>query len=111
MRPIVPVVDLFSGPGGLAEGFAALRSPGGRRRFHVALSIEKDRAAYRTLRLRAFLRHFGPSFPPEYYDLLNGIFSEEPDWARLYPRQWAAACDETRCLELGPVDTTARHRR
>ena len=112
MRRIVPVVDLFSGPGGLAEGFAALRSPKGRRRFHVVLSIEKDRDAHRTLQLRAFLRSFGTSFPSEYYDFLNGEIAEEPEWAVLYPKQWAIACDETRRLELGTLDASnfLRHR-
>lgn len=101
MTRIVPVVDLFSGPGGLAEGFAALRDPEGRRRFRVALSIEVDRDAHRTLQLRAFLRKFPSDFPPEYYDFLNGTLTEEPDWETRYPAQWSAACDETRCLELG----------
>ena len=107
MRRIVPVVDLFSGPGGLAEGFTAFRSPGGLRRFHIALSVEKDRNAYRTLRLRAFLRTFTKRFPPEYYDFLNGVDSEEPDWSTLYPKRWATACDETRCIELGTPVTSA----
>lgn len=101
MRRAVPVVDLFSGPGGLAEGFSALRTMTGRSRFRVALSIEKDPSAYRTLRLRAFLRKFGAAFPPEYYDFLNGVTVGEPDWERLHPARWAAACDETRCMELG----------
>ena len=102
----MPIVDLFSGPGGLAEGFAALRSPKGRRRFRIALSIEKDRDAHRTLRLRAFLRNFCRDYPSEYYDFLNGAVTEEPDWATLYPKQWAAACDETRRLELGTPDAS-----
>ena len=101
---MVPVVDLFSGPGGLAEGFSACRRPDGRRRYRITLSIEKDRVAHRTLLLRAFLRKFAKGFPQEYYDFLNGVGPEEPDWAKLYPRQWAAACDETRCLELGTCD-------
>ena len=101
MTRIVPVVDLFSGPGGLAEGFAAFRGPDNRRRFRVALSIENDRDAHRTLQLRAFLRRFATDFPPEYYDFLNGSLTEEPDWEMRYPARWAAACDETRCLELG----------
>ena len=98
---MVPVVDLFAGPGGLAEGFSACRRPGGRRRYRIALSIEKDRVAHRTLLLRAFLRNFAKGFPPKYYDFLNGVVPEEPDWAKLYPGRWAAACDETKCLELG----------
>lgn len=101
MTGIVPVVDLFSGPGGLAEGFAALRGPKNRRRFHVALSVENDRDAHRTLRLRAFLRKFPTGFPPEYYDFLNGSVLEEPAWETRYPVKWAAARYETKCLELG----------
>ena len=101
MTRSVPVVDLFSGPGGLAEGFAAFRGPEGRRRFSVALSVENDRDAHRTLQLRAFLRTFATDFPPEYYDFLNGTIAEEPDWETRYPGRWAAACGETHCLELG----------
>ncbi len=103
---MVPVVDLFAGPGGLAEGFSACRRPDGRRRYRIALSIEKDRVAHRTLLLRAFLRRFANGFPPEYYDFLNGVVPEEPDWATLYPSRWAAACDETRCLELGTYEAS-----
>ena len=103
---MVPVVDLFAGPGGLAEGFSACRRTDGRRRYRIALSIEKDRAAHRTLLLRAFLRKFARGFPPEYYDFLNGVVPEEPDWAKLYPGRWTAACDETRCLELGSYEAS-----
>lgn len=107
MTGMVPVVDLFAGPGGLAEGFSAYRQPDGSRKYRIALSVEKDRVAHRTLRLRAFLRKFRRGFPQKYYDFLNGGLQEEPDWATLYPRQWAAACDETRCLELGTSGASA----
>lgn len=102
----VPVVDLFSGPGGLAEGFSACRESDDRRSYRVVLSIEKDPAAHRTLRLRAFLHKFPTAFPPEYYDFLNGVVKEEPDWAQLHPRFWTEACDETRHLELGTDDAS-----
>ena len=106
MTSEVPVVDLFSGPGGLAEGFAALRNSSGQPRFRVALSIEMDPVAHRTLRLRAFLRRFSRQFPTEYYKFLNGEVSEEPDWATLYPKEWEAASDETRQLKLGTSAAT-----
>ena len=102
MAALVPVVDLFSGPGGLAEGFAALGE-----RFRIVLSVEKDPIAYRTLRLRAFLRKFPSGSPPEYYDFLNGSLDVEPHWEKIYPQQWLAASDETRCLELGKPDDTS----
>ena len=107
VRVAVPAVDLFSGPGGLAEGFASLRDSDHRRRFQVALSIEMDPAAHRTLRLRAFLRKFGSELPGEYYEYLNGGESEEPDWEVLYPKQWGEACDQTRCLELGTAEAAS----
>ena len=59
VAPAVPVVDVFAGPGGLGEGFAALRDPAGRPRFALALSIERDAWAHRTLSLRALVRRLG----------------------------------------------------
>ena len=110
MTDRVAVVDLFSGPGGLAEGFAAFRDSLGRPRFNIVLSIEMDPTAHRTLLLRGFLRKFRAGFPAEYYDFLNGVVSREPDWASLYPREWQEAHDETRCLALGTSDASSLRR-
>ena len=107
MTDAVPVVDLFSGPGGLAEGFAALKDPLGRPRFNVVLSIEMEPTARRTLLLRGFLRKFPSGYPPAYYDFLNGVLAKEPDWASLYPREWQEACDETWCLKLGTSEASS----
>jgi DNA (cytosine-5)-methyltransferase 1 len=51
-----PVIDLFAGPGGLSEGFSSYRDADGHEPFNIALSIEMNRAAHRTLELRAFFR-------------------------------------------------------
>lgn len=107
MTDPVPVVDLFSGPGGLAEGFAALKDSGNHPRFSVVLSIEMDPIAHRTLRLRGFLQKFLSGYPSEYYDFLNNDVAQEPDWASLYPHEWQEACDETRCLKLGTRDASS----
>ena len=104
MEEPIAVVDLFSGPGGLAEGFAASRGAAGSGRYRIRVSIEKDPAAHQTLLLRSFLRKFGVAFPPEYYAFLNGEH-HEPDWAALYPDQWREAMEEARCLELGQSET------
>ena len=100
----VRVIDLFSGAGGLGEGFASYRREDGSAAFKIALSIEKDPAAYQTLRLRAFLRRFN-EFPQEYYDWLM-IGGTIPDWQSLYPLEWKAACQEAVCAELGKSATT-----
>lgn len=94
------VVDLFAGPGGLAEGFSAFSAADGTNPFDIVLSVEKERSAHRTLRLRSFLRQFDGDLPPEYYSHLNGG-GAEPDWASLYPEEWSAACEEAICAELG----------
>ena len=105
MRKPVPVIDLFSGPGGLAEGFAALQTKGGRSRYRIELSIEMDQVAHRTLRLRAFLRKFR-TFPDEYYEYVNGLLPSEPDWAALYPEEWEESGNETPRVQLGTDEAT-----
>lgn len=94
------VVDLFAGPGGLAEGFSSVRSPSGSRVFDIRLSIEKDLAAHKTLLMRSFLRQFEKEYPQEYYDFLSHP-DEEPDWAAIYPHEYQRALEEARLLELG----------
>jgi DNA (cytosine-5)-methyltransferase 1 len=94
------VVDLFAGPGGLAEGLTSIRDKQGKRPFKLAFSIEKDSAAHKTLRLRSFLRQFEGPYPDSYYDFLN-FGGEEPDWATDFPEQWKAAEGESLKLELG----------
>ncbi|MEX0361115.1 MAG: DNA cytosine methyltransferase, partial [Allomuricauda sp.] len=67
----IPVVDLFAGPGGLAEGFSSIFDEK-RRVFDIRLSIEKDSNAHKTLELRSFYRQFPiGKAPDEYYDLLK----------------------------------------
>lgn len=99
------VVDLFAGPGGLAEGFSAYEDEDGERPFHVTLSVEKEKAAHRTLQLRAFLRQFD-EFPDEYYDALNKG-ADLPDWSARYEGEWETATEEALLLELGS-DEAAR---
>ncbi len=94
------VVDLFAGPGGLAEGFSALRDKQGKRIFDVALSIEKEPSAFATLRLRSFVRQFDGKLPRAYYDYISGDIEKE-ELIRQYPEEWAAAEQETMMLELG----------
>lgn len=98
------IVDLFAGPGGLAEGFSGFRRENGEQPFEIAFSVEKEASAHATLRLRAFLRQFGSNFPAEYYSALNSG-DDLPDFATLYPDQWSAAETEALHLELGTDHT------
>ena len=103
MSKPVGIVDLFSGPGGLGEGFASLLDSAGLSRFSLEVSIEKEQSAHATLLLRSFIRKFGNNLPPEYHEFLNGSI-KEPDWHRLYPNEWMAAKEEVKCLELGTTE-------
>jgi DNA (cytosine-5)-methyltransferase 1 len=94
------VVDLFAGPGGLAEGFSEATCRSVPRPFSIALSVECDPAAHATLTLRTFLRQFEDGFPAEYYRFLNDD-TDEPDWSALYPDQWQQATNEALQLRLG----------
>lgn len=99
-RNRIPVVDLFAGPGGLSEGFAAYR---GSLEFDVRLSIEKDQAAHRTLELRSFFRQFPPGKAPElYYDYVRGETGvTRQELLEAYPEQAQAAARIAWQSELG----------
>jgi DNA (cytosine-5)-methyltransferase 1 len=107
---LIPVIDIFAGPGGLGEGFSSWRDAKDRPRFALAASFEKDPAAHTTLRLRAFQRQFGSQPPRE----LSMHFRRGLTWdalAAAYPRQAVAADREALLMELGPqnVATVRRH--
>lgn len=81
---MVPVIDLFAGPGGLSEGFEQYRVAG-EPIFGCVLSIEKERSAHKTLLLRSFFRQFKKP-PAEYYDYLRGRLTVDKLYG-LYPRE------------------------
>ena len=67
---MIPIIDLFAGPGGLGEGFMSLKDNEGKSVFDIKLSIEKDENAHKTLTWRSFYRQFekaGKPIPKEYY--------------------------------------------
>lgn len=98
---MVKVIDIFAGPGGLSEGFAALTDKSGNSIFDIVLSIEKDEQAYETLRLRTLFRLFTKHISIAYYRLLRG----EINLAQLYgafPAELALATNRCWHATLGP---------
>jgi len=96
---VIPVVDLFAGPGGLGEGFSALNDG---KAFQIIVSAEKDPIARETLRLRAFYRMLKTQMPDkldDYYAYCRGE-SEFP-FTNKTQRIWDAASKEALCIELG----------
>lgn len=105
----IPVIDLFAGPGGLGEGFASLRNRDGERIFRIALSIEMDEFAHRTLRLRALARQFDDVAMPDEYT----TYLQDPTPSNLNalieacPNQWARASEEAWLQELAARNSSA----
>lgn len=103
---MIPVIDLFAGPGGLGEGFSALIDPRGNPVFKIALSIEKDPVAHETLLLRSFFRQFSRNdVPEEYYEHLRGYLDRSILYSH-FPDQAAKASAEAWNAELGNARTT-----
>ena len=108
----IPVVDIFSGPGGLGEGFSRVNDGAA---FKTVIAIEKDPHAVETLKLRAFYRAIAykkAPLPDGYLDLLNAETSaarmEALGKIALCP-EWHDAVQEVQCRELG-VDNDKYHR-
>ena len=105
-KNIIPVIDLFAGPGGLNEGFS--HKIGGERRFKSVLSVEKEAPEHQTLSLRAFYRYFlyrDLPVPQEYYDYIqkrNNVTREQL-WKK-YPDAAAEADNEALQFTLGEDD-------
>lgn len=102
----VPIIDLFAGPGGLGEGFASVQGHKQQPFYEIALSIEKDAVAHRTLMLRAVFRRLrGTKDVKHYYRYIRGEIDEAafrgiPAVAKAFEH----AATEARCLELGKSD-------
>jgi DNA (cytosine-5)-methyltransferase 1 len=107
MRKPIPVVDLFAGPGGLGEGFSSLSEGRGTRvryPFRIALSVEKESFAHRTLRLRAFYRLLllNGGRLDRYYNYVAGRSPDPYDTTT--ETLWHEAGEEALQLEIGTED-------
>ena len=70
---MIPVVDVFAGPGGLNEGFSSVERFG-RPVFDVVASFEMEKNAVETLVLRSAVRELskGGRLPRSYQEFLAG---------------------------------------
>ncbi|MGD9974746.1 MAG: DNA cytosine methyltransferase [Desulfatirhabdiaceae bacterium] len=103
MNSRIPVIDIFAGPGGLGEGFSLVDGENGIPFYRIALSVEKDPIACKTLKLRHFLRQFPPrDLPPEYYGYLRQQKNPEEIYQiKKYATQAIKADESVWHVELG----------
>lgn len=101
MNKIIPIIDVFAGPGGLGEGFSALGHKEGKQYFKIGVSVEKEKSAHSTLELRSFFRQFQyGKVPDDYYSFLRGVISRDELFKR-HSVQASAAKNEAWCAALG----------
>ena len=108
---MIPVIDLFAGPGGLGEGFSSLHDAKGNPVFQTVLSIEKEEQAHRTLQLRSFFRKIvrenNGTVPLLYLQYMKSRNPETlASLKEKYPEAWEAAEKEAVCATLVDGDDT-----
>lgn len=105
----IPIIDLFAGPGGLGEGFSSFRPARANHPFRIALSVEKEAFAHRTLRLRSFFRAADAAgrVPESYYHYVKG--DAVVPYTEKTKDFWEQAEHEARCLEIGEADSEKLH--
>ena len=89
------VIDLFSGPGGLGEGFGSYIDDNKKYPFKIGMSVEKDPHAHMTLTTRAFYRLAKQKGRLDgYYQYLNGEISRD-ELFKSYKKIYESASQET----------------
>jgi DNA (cytosine-5)-methyltransferase 1 len=106
---MIPIVDLFAGPGGLNEGFSSIGEQDGRPVFKTVASFEMNKYAHGTLLLRTAYRIMkrGAGVPSAYYRYIQGElpwedFSTDP----VVSDALARARREVHLVELGEDNRT-----
>jgi DNA (cytosine-5)-methyltransferase 1 len=100
----IQIVDLFAGPGGLSEGFAAHQQD-----FEILVSAEMDPHAQETLKLRAFYRILKYQHPEgliQYYKFCNGTADQA--WNDDTLSFWEKAGEEAQQLTLGTKECNTK---
>ena len=92
----VLVIDLFAGPGGLGEGISSCSHDNGNKPFQIAISVEKEPSAHKTLTTRAFYRKIKDNSiaRADYYSYVRGNLTREELFSK-YPEQSKNAQEET----------------
>lgn len=105
MKEAFPAIDIFAGPGGLAEGFS-------NAGFEIRLSIEMDEHAHETLQFRSFCRKLideghEAALLNFYSDLVDQTHAQPKKLSDQYPELWKQAENEAFQAELGKTSPIA----
>ncbi|MDO6721043.1 DNA (cytosine-5-)-methyltransferase [Psychrosphaera sp. 1_MG-2023] len=90
------VIDLFAGPGGLGEGISSVVDKEGNCPFKIAVSVEKEPSAHKTLTTRSFFRKIKTNSIArnDYYSYVRGQLTRDELFNK-YPEQSKVAKEET----------------
>lgn len=105
---MIPIIDLFAGPGGLGEGFSSLLKDDGSPIFQIIMSVEMEKQAHNTLRLRSYYRKLIQETghaPKSYISFLrNPSMQAFEKLVSINPDAWKNAQEEALCAELKEGD-------
>lgn len=109
---MIPVIDVFAGPGGLNEGFSSVNTTSGSSAFKTVASIEMEESAVKTLTLRSAIRHCRASDSDAAKKKLNDFFEQELSFEELkkdseFNKFYSIAEKEVHQIELG--ESTRHH--
>jgi len=92
----VLVIDLFAGPGGLGEGISSCKHENGKNPFQIAVSVEKEPSAHKTLTTRSFFRKIAdnPLSREDYYSYVRGVITRDELFSK-YPKEFQVTKEET----------------
>ena len=111
MTKPINIIDLFAGPGGLGEGFSALKE-NGKPVFKIRMSVEKEASAHKTLTLRALYRNLqSRKDKAAYHQYVAGSIPHSELVTEL-AQEWQEANQETlgQPTALGPDNKTIHKR-
>lgn len=100
---MIPIVDLFAGPGGLNEGFCSVLDIDGKPVFKGVASFEMDPVACKTLRLRSTFRALkanGGDLSP-YYRYITGQAAWGDIFHGEFRNAYESASKHVHQIELG----------
>lgn len=104
---MIPVIDVFAGPGGLNEGFSSVTTAAGEPAFRTVASIEMETSAVQTLRFRSAMRHARAEESGSAQVALKNFLSKKISLAELledsgFKVAYEKAKREVHQFELGP---------
>lgn len=106
---MIPVIDVFAGPGGLNEGFSNVLDEGGQPAFQTVTSIEMESSAIQTLRFRSAVRKMR-EYAEGGRDALTRFYNKEITFEALLADEYFAKAYRSAEQEVHQIELSESNR-